>query len=94
MNAVYIEDGTLGVSLFGSDNFSGRRTTGHNLYDPESLLSGEEQLQGLGYDNPRVWPNYSLYLDACNGFLTAEEILVIAPRKCTPPRINFLPLCA
>jgi len=89
---VYLQDGTVGVSLFDEDNFASRRTTGHNLWDPESLLSGGEAKAGLDYSNPRVWPNYTTYLDACNGFLTADEVLEIAPRVAQLPRMNFLPV--
>ncbi len=80
MKPIYLADGSTEESLFSEDNFASRRTTGHNLYDPESLLSGAEIAVGLGYDNPRVWPNYSTYVEACEGYLTAEEILTLAPR--------------
>jgi len=32
--------------LFEQDNFAPRRTTGNNLYDPESLITGAELARG------------------------------------------------
>ena len=34
-------------SLFDKDNFTLRRTTGHNMHDPESFITGRELEQGL-----------------------------------------------
>ena len=81
MERVYFSDGTTQASLFASDNFSSRRTTGHNLYDPESLLTGAEIEKGLDYTNShRVWSSYETYKAACEGLFTPEIIVEIAPR--------------
>ncbi len=93
MEYIQLSDGTTQPSLFSQDNFANRRTTGHNLYDPESLLTGAEIEQGLDYTNShRVWSSYETYKDACNGEFTPELIAEIAPRK----RIlnNVLPIAA
>lgn len=66
--------------LFTEDNFSSRRTTGHNLYDPESLLTGEEIEHGLGYEDKRVWGSEQDYIDACEGRVPVEDVPRIAPR--------------
>ena len=36
---------------FEKDNFASRRTTGNNMYDPESLITGAELAAGLTYKN-------------------------------------------
>ena len=81
MDKVYLINGSTEKSLFAEDNFASRRTTGHNLYDPESLLTGAEIEAGLGYKDPRVWPSYVTYIKACNGEFTSEQIASIAPRQ-------------
>ncbi len=81
MSKTKLENGQEAPNIFEEDNFKSRRTTGHNLLDPEGLLSGAEIEAGLGYNTPRVWPDYYTYLDACEGLITTEEILAIAPRK-------------
>lgn len=78
---ILTEDGELHQDVFDSDNFASRRTTGHNLYDPEALLTSAEAAAGLGYEHPRVWPRYDQYLDACEGLISIEEIPQIAPRR-------------
>lgn len=80
MELVYISDGTTQKSLFVTDNFTSRRTTGNNLYDPESLLTGAEIERGLDYSTPRIWSSYEVYKDACEGKFTPEVIAEIAPR--------------
>jgi hypothetical protein len=66
---------------FENDNFSIRRSIG-NWYDPESLISGEEIKQGMSYTNSkRFWMDEQQYLDAVEGLLTVDEILMLAPRK-------------
>ncbi len=68
-------------SRFDNDNFTSRRTTGHNMFDPESLISGKELAQGMTYQNSkRGWHNEKWYLAAVSGDLTTDEILEIAPR--------------
>ena len=68
-------------SRFDKDNFTSRRTTGHNMYDPESLISGEEIEAGLTYLNSkRYWADEKHYLSAVDGTLSPDEILATAPR--------------
>ena len=79
---------SLAKVSFTSDNFSSRRTTGNNLYDPESLLTGEEAAAGYTYDNSiRVWPDEQTYLEVCHGEIPARLVSKIAPRhfKVTSP---------
>lgn len=67
--------------LFKADNFTSRRTTGHNMYDPESLITEREVAEGLSYDNShREWYNEATYLKACSGELTPEQIMYLGPR--------------
>jgi len=66
---------------FGKDNFSVRRTQGNNMYDPESLMSGEESARGMTYENSRrVFPSLERELDAIHGRIGVDEVLRIAPR--------------
>lgn len=68
-------------SKFEKDNFSSRRTTGHNLYDPESLLTGAEVAAGFTFDNShRDWPTEEAYDDAVAGRIGVESIPHVAPR--------------
>ena len=77
--------GTDFPSKFDHDNFVSRRTTGHNMFDPESLISGKEIAEGLTYRNStRSWRNQKHYLSAVQGDLTTEEILEFAPRILRP----------
>ena len=72
-------------SKFDRDNFVSRRTTGHNMFDPESLISGKEIAEGLTYRNSaRSWKNQEHYLSAVQGDLTTEQILESAPRVLRP----------
>lgn len=58
-------------SLFDADNFTMRRTTGHNMHDPESLISGAEIAKGLTYTNSkRLWLSETHYLAAVTGLIT------------------------
>jgi hypothetical protein len=68
-------------SLFAQDNFTSRRTTGHNIYDPESLITGAEVAEGLSYDNShREWMAEHMYLEACSGEMTSPKwIAIVAP---------------
>lgn len=68
------------IDLFGQDNFTQRRTTGNNLYDPESLLTGAEVEAGLGYQDKRMWPSTQVFLEAVAGKFPPEMIPGIAPR--------------
>jgi hypothetical protein len=68
-------------SLFVKDNFTSRRTTGHNLLDPDSLISGAEIAAGLTYHNSsRNWNDHAHYIAACSGQITTEQVLASAPR--------------
>ena len=68
-------------SLFERDNFTLRRTTGHNMLDPESLISGAELKRGMDYKNStRAWCNEQHYLDAVTGEINTTEVLESAPR--------------
>lgn len=77
-------------SRFDKDNFTSRRTTGHNMYDPESLIDGDEINHGMTYTNSkRNWRDEKHYLDAVLGNISVEEILNFAPRKFIGGNINF-----
>ncbi len=67
---------------FKDDNFTSRRTTGHNMFDPESLMSGAEAEQGMTYENShRVFPDTQSEDDAVTGRIDTDTILKIAPRR-------------
>ena len=69
-------------SKFERDNFTSRRTTGHNMYDPECLINGNEINQGFTYTNSkRDWVSEQHYLDAVSQLLSPDEILATAPRR-------------
>jgi hypothetical protein len=68
------------VNLFTADNFSKRRTTEHNLYDPESLLTGAEMARGLDYDCPRLFIDEETYINCCTGKIPVDAIPEVAPR--------------
>ena len=75
---------SLSQELFDRDNFAFRRTTGHNMYDPNSLMSGSEAEKGFTYTNStRVFPDVGTELMAVDGRLTTEEILLVGPRVFT-----------
>ena len=68
-------------SRFTTDNFTSRRTTGHNMYDPECLITGAEIDAGFTYTNSaRDWQSEVDYYLACVGYLTPIQILSHAPR--------------
>ena len=68
-------------SKFTEDNFTSRRTTGHNMNDPESLISGKELEQGFSYSNSsRNWSREEQYLQAVRGDISWDEVLKTAPR--------------
>lgn len=86
-------------SAFELDDFSGRRTTGHNLYDPESLLTGGEISHGYTYANStRDYISASHYLHCIDGTLSPDEIALGAPRvfkiRKTTPYIPAALVCA
>ena len=66
---------------FTEDNFTVRRPQGNNMWDPESLITGEESAKGLTYQNShRVFPTLESQLDAIHGRIGVDEVLRIAPR--------------
>jgi hypothetical protein len=69
------------VTSFEEDNFTSRRTTGHNLFDPDSLLTGGEEAQGLTYDNSsRVFPSAEVREQAIRGEISQADIIRLYPR--------------
>lgn len=76
--------GTNFPSLFEKDNFTLRRTTGHNWYDPESLITGAEIAKGMTYTNSkRMWLSEAHYHSAVSMNLstdTVDSIISTAPR--------------
>lgn len=73
----------LNKEFFGKDNFTSRRTTGHNLYDPESLITGAEVEAGFTYENSeRKFPSDGLLEEfAIRGAMPTADILLIGPRR-------------
>lgn len=68
-------------SLFDKDNFTLRRTTGHNMVDPESLISGAEIARGMTYTNSkRNWRDEAHYISAVTGAIDTDTVLSTAPR--------------
>lgn len=72
-------------SRFERDLFTERRSgtcyTSGNPYDPEGLLTGEEDNAGMDYDNSRRgWASEEDYNRAVGGHITPEEIAQVAPR--------------
>jgi hypothetical protein len=66
---------------FTKDNYALRHTTGHNMLDPESLLTGAEIARGFTYDNShRDYLRESAYLSCISGEVPTELIPYIAPR--------------
>lgn len=66
---------------FAQDNFSIRRTTGHNMFDPDSLITGAELAQGFTYANShRKFDTQSLYDAAVSGDIPAHLLPRFAPR--------------
>ena len=67
--------------LFSADNYKLRHSTGHNMYDPESLIAEREAAEGLTYANShREWYNEATYHKACSGELSPEQIMYLGPR--------------
>lgn len=74
------------------DSFTIRRSGNGagNPYDPESLLTGAEIAQGLGYQDQRDWPNTDTYIRAVNGDIGPTDVARIAPRrKWFTPRMSY-----
>jgi hypothetical protein len=67
--------------IFTADNYTLRHATGHNMRDPESLITGREIARGLNYDNShREYDNEGVYLSACSGEERSEFIELCNPR--------------
>ena len=67
-------------SHFTKDNFTSRRTSGHNAYDPESLLTGAELAAGFEYGDLREYPSQACYDAIVSGQVPVDDIPVLAPR--------------
>ena len=68
-------------SMFDRDNYKLRHTTGHNMLDPESLITGAELAEGMTYGNShRDWLNVGSYKRACSGEMSTNDVLIVAPR--------------
>ena len=71
------------LNHFTQDNFAERRNNSPSAgvaYDPESLLTGDEEAAGLTYRDKRVWQSEEAYREAVAGKYTPEQIAQIAPR--------------
>lgn len=69
------------VSGFENDNFTSRRTTGHNLFDPDSLITGEESDQGLTYNNShRKFPDAETRERVVRGEISQADVVKLYPR--------------
>lgn len=67
--------------FFDTDNYDLRHSTGHNMLDPESVITGSEIGQGMTYANSkRQYPDIETYVKAASGDLSADELQKIAPR--------------
>ncbi len=68
-------------TYFASDNFTTRRTTGHNMLDPEALITGAEIAAGFTYTNShRHFDSQSLYDAVVSGDIPADQVPLRAPR--------------
>jgi hypothetical protein len=66
---------------FENDNFTSRRTTGHNLFDPDSLLTGGESAQGLTYQNSsRKFPSAEIREAVIRGEVSQADVVRLYPR--------------
>lgn len=73
-------------TYFAQDNFSTRRTTGHNMLDPESLITGAELAQGFTYSNShRVYPGQHTYDAIVAGDVPVSAVPIVAPRALNVP---------
>ena len=67
---------------FDKDNFTSRQTTGHNLFDPESLITGKEAEKGFTYDNSeRNYPSSEVREAIIRGDIAQADVPMIAPRQ-------------
>lgn len=69
------------IDLFSTDNYALRHATGHNMYDPECLITGREIARGFTYTNSHrdiVGP--ATYNLICGGELKTRTVLNMAPR--------------
>ena len=67
--------------FFATDNYDLRHATGHNMLDPESVISGAEISKGMTYANSRrQYPDIETYVKAASGDLSAGELQRVAPR--------------
>ncbi len=66
---------------FEKDNFTSRRTTGHNLFDPDSLITGEETAAGLTYANSsRKFPTPEIRESVIRGEVSQADVVKLYPR--------------
>lgn len=66
---------------FEKDNFTSRRTTGHNLFDPDSLITGEEAEAGLTYTNSsRKFPDVETREKVIRGEISQADVVRLYPR--------------
>ena len=73
-------------TYFASDNFTSRRTTGHNMLDPEALITGAELAAGFTYTNShRHFDSQSLYDAVVSGDIPSTEVPRFAPRVFNAP---------
>jgi hypothetical protein len=69
------------ASLFEQDNYALRHQTGHNMLDPESVITGAEIARGFTYDNShRDYLTEQSYKLARSGEVPLYKILIFAPR--------------
>ena len=69
-------------TYFSGDNFKTRRTTGHNMLDPESLMTGEELEKGFTYENShRVFRNQAHYDATVSGDVPSHLVPTLSPRQ-------------
>lgn len=81
MSVRYVQQGVDFVGYFAEDNFTSRRTTGHNMFDPDSFITGKELEAGLTYGNSaRAFPTFDHYHQAVVGTYTPEEVAALFPR--------------
>lgn len=75
-------------TYFETDNFTTRRTTGHNMLDPESLITGDELARGFTYQNShRDYPGQATYDAIVSGDVSVTLVPLVAPRV-----FNTIPL--
>ena len=80
-------------TYFASDNFTSRRTTGHNMLDPEALITGAELAAGFTYTNShRHFDSQSLYDAVVSGDIPSTEVPRFAPRVFNVVKVNPHPL--